>query len=64
MALLRFKDTPCPHKYGNICTHSEFEPLVCDKPTVTGGFELWVVITLKVTTCFVALDARKTVQRC
>jgi hypothetical protein len=40
MALLRFKDTPCPHKYGKICTHSEFEPLVCDKPTVTGGFEL------------------------
>lgn len=40
MTLIVFKDTPCPHKYGNIYTHSEFEPLVCDKPTVTGEFEL------------------------
>ncbi len=40
MALLKYKDTPCPYKYGNLCTCSELEPLVCDKPTVTGVFEL------------------------
>ena len=40
MALLRFKDTPCPFKYGELCTNSDLEPMVCDKPTVVGVFEL------------------------
>lgn len=40
MALILFKDTPCPFKYGKLCTKSDYDPIICDKPTVTGGFEL------------------------
>ena len=56
MKILYFKDLSCPFKYGKVCLNPELEPMVCDKPTITGGFELWAATTLMVNLFTADLD--------